>query len=266
MFISDTYNDRIVVVQLDSTSNVSVIGSGPGSNLSQFNLPFDLFVINTSLYVIDSVNCRVQKMSLNGSDPSTVPGFSGLNGSYYLYVDINGNIYLSDTMNHRVLLLPSNSANTTRVVAGTGVVGASTNQLNQPYGVFVTHVGTIYIADYWNYRIMKWFAGASVGILVAGDGTGGVGSTQLGHPTQVILDTNEYMYISEGGNSRITRWAPNSAFGVCVTACTGAAGTGSTQLNTPSSFTFDSYGSLYVTDTNNNRVQKFQLFQYNSKY
>jgi sugar lactone lactonase YvrE len=195
-------------------------------------------------------------MSLNGSNPTTALEFAGLPVPYYLYVDENDNIYLSDTVNHRVLLFLSNSTNST-MVAGTGVEGNNNDRLHRPYGVFVNHNGTMYIADFENHRIMKWFSGALTGIVAAGNGTAGVRSTQLNLPTQVIVDTNEYMYISEGGNSRITRWAPNSTIGVCIAACTGAAGTASTQLNGPHSLAFDSNGSLYVNDRENHRIQKF---------
>jgi sugar lactone lactonase YvrE len=207
----------------------------------------------------------VQKTALDGSNPSTVPGLSGLNSSYYLYVDDNDNVYLSDTFNYRVLLFLSNSTNFS-IVAGTGVQGSNNDQLNQPYGVFVNQNGTIYIADCNNHRIMKWFSGAASGLMVAGDATPGASATQLYWPTQIIVDTNEYMYISEAGNWRITRWAPNSNFGVCIAACTGTAGTASTQLNAPYSLAFDSHGSLYVSDRSNNRVQKFQIIVYQGTF
>jgi sugar lactone lactonase YvrE len=204
-------------------------------------------------------------MSLNGSNPTTALDFGGFATPYYLYVDNNDNIYLSDTENHKVLLFLSNSINGT-MVAGTGVVGFNNDQLNRSYGVFVNRNGTLYIADHWNHRIMKWFSGALSGIVAAGNGTAGVSSTQLNFPTQVIVDTNEYMYINEAGNSRITRWAPYSSFGVCIAACSGTAGTASIQLNVPHSLAFDSNGSLYVDDFENHRVQKFQILQYRGAY
>jgi sugar lactone lactonase YvrE len=265
LYISDSNNNRVVVLNLDSITNISIIGSGPGNDTNQFNTPYDLFVTNTSLYVIDYNNHRVQKTSLDGSNPSTVPGLTGLNWPFYLYVDNNDNIYLSDTGNHRVLLFLSNSANFT-MVAGTGVMGNNSNQLNFPFGLFVNQNGTIYIADCYNHRIMKWLAGASAGSIAAGDGTGGPSSTQLSSPSQIIVDKNEYMYITEYGNARVTRWAPNSSFGTCIAACIGASGINSNQLNSPVSLTFDNHGSLYVSDAGNNRVQKYQIFQYSSKY
>lgn len=125
--------------------------------------------------------------------------------------------------------------------------------------MFVKSDGTLYVADYANHRIMRWTAGATEGVRVAGDQTSGSINTQLYYPTYVTVDTNEYMYISEGGNHRITRWAPNSAFGVCIAACVGTTGTGPNELNKPVFLAFDSHGSLYVTDHEHHRVQKFSI-------
>jgi sugar lactone lactonase YvrE len=258
LYISDAHNHRIVVVDLNSTANKFSIGSGQGSSPSQFSYPNNNFIVKTSLYVLDTANRRVQKLSLNGSDPITVFRSDELNQPFYLYVDNNDNIYVSDTFNYRVLLVHSNSTNFT-IVAGTGVQGPNNDQLNWPYGVFVNHNKTIYIADRHNHRIMKWFSEASAGILAAGDGSPGSSSTQLNEPTHIIVDVNEYMYISDGGNARIIRWASNSNFGLCIAACTSTVGTALTQLNGPHSLAFDSYGSLYVSDYVNHRVQKFQI-------
>ena len=220
LYISDTNNHRVVVVDPNSPTNISIIGTGPGNNSDQFNLPYDLFATNTSLYVVDYGNHRIQKTSLDGSNPSTVPGLNGLNFPLLLYVDNGDNVYLSDTYNHSVLLLRANSTTPVRI-AGSGIRGANNNELYYPHGIFVNRNGAVYIADCYNNRIMKWLPGASAGVLLAGNGTSGSSSTQLSRPTQVIVDTNEYLYISDYGNSRITRWAPNSTFGVCIVACSG---------------------------------------------
>jgi sugar lactone lactonase YvrE len=255
----------MVIVHLDSTTETFAIGPGPGSNSNQFFHVHGVFVTNTSLYVGDTGNHRVQKLSLEGSNPITVFSLSELSWPTYLYVDHNDNIYFTDVYSHTVSVFHANSKNIL-MVAGTGVNGSNNNQLNIPYGIFVNHAGTIYIADCWNHRIMKWFSGALSGIIVAGDQTPGASSTQLTAPTHVTVDENEYMYISEAGNTRITRWAPNSTFGVCIAACTGTSGTASTQLKGPYSLAFDTNRSLYVSDAYNHRVQKFQILDYHSEY
>lgn len=71
-------NHRVVVVDLTSTANILIIGSRLGLSPNQFNMSSDLFVVNTSLHVLDHNNHRVQTMSLGGSNPSTIFNLSGL--------------------------------------------------------------------------------------------------------------------------------------------------------------------------------------------
>lgn len=265
LYVGDTANNRIIAVLLNSNNDKFIIGSGPGSGPNELQTPRDLFTTNTSLYILDFANRRVQKTSLNGSDPITVVNFTDTSGEQYLYVDDHQNIYVSDTASHKVMLFRSNETNYT-VVAGTGTSGPSDNQLFKPYGIFLNRFDALYIADQFNHRIMKWLSNASSGIRVAGNGVEGTSSTQLSYPTQIIVDTNEYMYISEARSVRVTRWAPDSTFGVCIAACTGITGSASTQLKGPHSLDFDSHGSVYVTDWDNHRVQKFQILDSNGKY
>lgn len=264
LYIAEKGNHRIVVVHLSSTVNILTIGSGPGNASNQLDNPTDVFVKNTKLYVVDADNSRVQDTSLNGSYLTPLDSLNGLYRPFYIFVDKNDSIYLSNTQNHTVLLCRPPLLGCT-IVAGTGTLGSAYHQLKSPYGVFVDGDGTLFIADRHNYRIMKWYAGATTGIIVAGNGTPGASFNQLDSPTQVIVDEmNEYMYISEAENSRITRWGPNSTFGVCIAACSGVRGSASTQLDRPHSLAFDSFGSLYVSDLFNDRIQKFQILRYNS--
>ncbi|CAF1460899.1 unnamed protein product [Rotaria sordida] len=67
------------------------------------------------------------------------------------------------------------------------------------------------------------------------------------------------MYIVDSGNNRILRWPPNSIFGECIVACTGTVGIEADKLYIPIALAFDSYGSLFISEGLNNRVQKFQI-------
>ena len=223
----------------------------------------------------DTWNFRVQKWSRNLSNPVTVAGISRIDGSatdvnrisdaYNLFVDNYGNLFVGDYSNHRVMMFPWNSTSGTNgiIVAGIGVGGTQSNQLNGPNGIFVTDDGVLYIADCDNHRIQKWILGENAGVTVAGGNERGNTSSQLSYPYTVLVDLNGYMYISEYGNDRIMRWKPGAAEGECIAACTGWTGVDVNQLNGPTSIAFDSSGSLYVNDQLNNRVQKFKLLTVN---
>ncbi|CAF1489272.1 unnamed protein product [Rotaria sordida] len=145
------------------------------------------------------------------------------------------------------------------VVAGDGTSGSSASQLYGPQGVFVNEMGTLYIVDGSNHRIQKWNNGASSGVTVAGTGVSGNSLSELSYPSGIVVDSNGYMYIVDFGNSRVLRWPPNSNSGECIAACTGVSGNGIDTLYYASTLAFDSYGSLFISDGQNNRVQKFQI-------
>jgi sugar lactone lactonase YvrE len=266
LYVADRTNDRVVIVNLITATVIGTIGSGLGSNINQFNQPTDLFIIQNSLYVLDKSNYRLQMWSTNGTNPSTlVPtGSFGYDLYDYMFIDKYSNIYISSfAVNKVIRFAPNSSAYVT--VAGTGSAGSQLNQLYFPYGIYVDDNLTLYVADYNNNRIQMWKYGASTGLRVAGDGTAGSSLMQVYYPTAIIVDINGYMYILEDGNVRVVRWAPNSTIGVCIAACTLTTGANPNQIINPYSIAFDRYGSLYVTDSNNNRVQKFEILYNQSK-
>ena len=270
LYIADSSNNRVIVIQPGSTNATGIIGSyGNASN--QLNGPTDVFVTSTFIYILDANNYRVQRWSRNGSNMSTVAGITGIKGntsstitfkySYGIYVDQYGYLYVSDQSNNRVLRYSpgSSSGDSGVMVAGTGTGGSAPSQLKGPSTLFVDNDRTMYIADTNNHRIQKWTYGACSGATVAGMGIPGATSNQLNYPAAVVVDSNQYMYITDSFNHRIQRWATGACAGECLVGCSGSLGIGSAQLLFPQSVFFDNQGALYVSDGNNNRVQKFLL-------
>ncbi|CAF1559254.1 unnamed protein product [Adineta ricciae] len=67
------------------------------------------------------------------------------------------------------------------------------------------------------------------------------------------------MYIADTNNHRVQRWKLNDTEGVTI-AGTGIAGQNSTMFNATTGLTLNSDETyLYVSDQNNNRVQRFKL-------
>jgi hypothetical protein len=61
-------------------------------------------------------------------------------------------------------------------------------------------------------------------------------------------------------NNRIQMFCPNAVFGLTI-AGIGQIGNGSDELHFPRDIAFDSDLNLYVTDTYNYRIQKFERIQ-----
>jgi hypothetical protein len=60
------------------------------------------------------------------------------------------------------------------------------------------------------------------------------------------------------GNHRIQRWINGASVGSTI-AGNGIAGASSSQLNHPYGITFDMLNNFYVADSDNNRIQRFNL-------
>ena len=278
LYIADSRNSRIVLIARNATTAIRTIGQESESDAFQLKYPTDVFVTRTSIYVMDTERCRVEKWSRNFSDPIIIAGVSDVkddstntakfNDAYNLFVDNYGNLFVSDYGKCIVMKFPWNSTSNTAgvVVAGEYDSGFNPEQLKGPSGIFVTDDGTLYIADCENQRIQKWTFGATSGTTVAGTGFKGRGLSQLNRPFTVLVDLNGYIYITDFGNNRIMRWAPDATAGECIVACSGFPGINSNQVNGPSSMTFDSRGSLYVSERENNRVQRFDIINETGKY
>jgi hypothetical protein len=148
------------------------------------------------------------------------------------------------------------NATTLTTVAGTSSLGSSSNELNNPYGIFVDTNFDLYVADSGNSRIQLFLPGQLNATTVAGSGSLNTTIT-LNHPTGIVLDADKYLFIADYGNNRIVGSGPNGF--QCIVGCSRLAGGAANQLNQPWSLSFDSYGNIFVTDRNNNRVQKFVL-------
>ncbi|CAF3042616.1 unnamed protein product [Rotaria socialis] len=310
IYVVDNYNNRVQKYLAGSNIGTTVAGLSftfgvtptAGSAPPQLNSPTGIFVDLTGIiYVADYNNYRIQKWLPGYPFGSTVAGGRGLGttldklgGVQAIYVDAQSNIYVSDYTNHRVSLWAAGNTTAGKVVAGTsnGVAGSGINQLNGPWGIFVTSNGTLYIVDQNNHRVQRWLRNATSGSTVAGQsGVAGAFSYQLRSPTSITVDQYGYMYVLDSGNKRIQRWWPGSTYAasttttalpatqppnqVCATAqwnatftiiggTTGTFGNTTSRLRLPYDVFVDGYGNTYVADYSNNRIQRFSTGSVNA--
>jgi hypothetical protein len=254
IYVADCDDSQIQVWLNDSINPTQTISAGLSS-------PYSVFVTsNGDIYVDNGYsNGRVDKWTLNAN--ASVPAMyvnSSCNG---LFVDITNTLYCSMENNHQVVKRwLDDQSNITTVVAGTGSSGSSPNMLFDPNGIFVDINLDLYVADSGNNRIQLFRLGQLNGTTIAGNGSPNTTIT-LNAPSGVVLDADNYLFITDSGNNRIVGSGPNGYR--CVVGCPGSPGSygpGSNQLNSPFTLSFDSYGNMFVTDENNNRIQEFILW------
>ncbi len=303
LFIADKGNHRIRRVNLATAIITTVAGYGgsvPGNQytgdggpaiIAGLTFPGSSVVDDQRqiLYIADTGNSRIRAVDLktgiislmagNGNwdstgdgGPATKAGIRSPNG---LALDTAGNLYLSDTDNHRVRYIETTTG-TIRTIAGNGVGGfggdgglATSASLDGPDGLTVDQSGKLYIADTNNHRIRCLDSTKNTITTIAGTGRRGYGGdagpallAALDSPHQLAIDSRGDLYIADTGNSRVRR--VNMVTGIITTV----AGNGSGSFNgdggpaeqasvsAPVGLVFDTAGNLYITDFGNDRVRR----------
>jgi len=176
LYIADHYNNRIRKIS-PSAEVTTIAGNGSMGHRdhtigteAQFAHPRGVEVDkNGNVYVADYGNHRIRKISPEG-EVSTLAG-GGLIGDFAdgsssqarfhnpaeLVMDGNGNIYVTDSSNHRIRKISPEGEVSTLAGAEQGYhddVGTDA-QLSRPTGLVIDNNANLYITDFENNRIRK---------------------------------------------------------------------------------------------------------------
>ncbi|CAF3998322.1 unnamed protein product, partial [Adineta steineri] len=177
---------------------------------------------------------------------------------YGLFIDINDTLYCSMMTDHVIM---KRWLNDTKMIsttaAGIGIRGNASNQLYYPMGIFIDLNFDLYVADCNNNRIQLYEHGELNGITIVGKRST-TNNISLDCPSAIVLDADKYLFIVDRGNHRIIRSRPNDIR--CIIGCNGK-GSDSHQLLSPTSLSFDNYGNIFILDSSNHRIQKFDFLR-----
>ncbi len=227
------------------------IGQGPQlafSSSAAAALSFGPLVLNMpvatitdgvgNLYVADSANNRVLKLTPQGSSSVLNTGNITPGQVAGIAMDAAGNLYLADETNQRIVeVTPQGTASTLNFTAS----GISFPNPLTPHGLAASGSGALYIADTANNRILHRTLDGVVNIV-------NTGTMAPATPYGIAVDGPGNLYIADSGNNRILKVAPGGV--------TSVVSTGTTTLQAPQGLALDPSGSLYIADSNNNRIVK----------
>lgn len=220
-----------------------------------------------SIFVVDNGNNRIQKFDNNGNFIVLWGNFGSANGNFHnptgVACDADGNVYVVDTNNHRIQKFDGKLG---QYLMKFGSRGNGEGQFSSPWGVAVDRVrGYVYVVDSANFRVQKF---DHMGEFVMQWGSFGNNDGQFYFPRGVAVDPSDgAVYVVDMGNHRIqkfdtstnvlpqliTKWGGSMEAGHASSPQAQEPG----QLRSPWGIAVDGHGDVYVTDTGNQRVQKF---------
>ena len=172
----------------------------------------------------------------------SAPG--GLREPRGLSVDPQGNLYVADTKNSRIVVFDGNGG----FVRAFGALGEGDGQLKEPCGVAFGPDGLVYVADTWNHRIARFTPdGQWRGAWVAKD-PGFFGP-------RALVFAKGFLDVADTGNKRIVRFDADGN----VAGTWGGGGTDPGRFVEPVGLAADAAGRIWVADTGNHRIQVFEF-------
>lgn len=268
--------------------------TGPGTLKNASSVASDL---HGGIYVVDYGNSRVLHFPFVpgrtsgfmadrvygqpdfwANRPNIGPG--GLNYPHGIAVAPNGDLYVADMFNNRVLHYPATSTVAGQVYGQPDFIsttintgGISAGSLYHPQGLAVNPSG-LYVADSANNRVLHYPFGSTVADFVYGQGLpgnapnnfaanqSGSGAMGLNNPRDVAVDANG-IYVADTSNNRIVHYTLGNPVADFVygqpdlnstQVNQGQPQPTATTLNNPTKVTLDQASGLYVADRDNNRV------------
>jgi hypothetical protein len=216
-----------------------------------------------NIYVADSSNYRIQKISSSGlfltKWGSKGTGNGQFSGPINLALDASNNVYVLDSWPNSKVERVQKFDSLGKFLLTWGQSGTGQSQFNSASNIEVDKNGYVYVSEMGNSRIQKFTAD---GKFVTMWGSRGSGNGQFINPRGMAFDSVGRVYVADSGNHRIQIFDPNgvylSQFGSkCDTGQNMQNGTCTGKFFWPVDVDIDSSDSIYVLESENNRVQKF---------
>lgn len=242
---------------------------------------------DSRLFVVDYGNNRVVSwpnaadftdgaaadLVLGQPDFATTSGGSALNkmnGPEAIAVDGNGNVFVADSGNHRILIFTSSLMSGMSANVAFGQYSANTpnpplqNFFNYPRGLAFDPQGNLYLVDEFHNRVLVYYTP------LATDTTPDLQFTNLYGPRGVAVDAASNVYITDSENDRVlvydkpltTDLLPDDQYGNAApdayNCFTDNSVPSRITLACPVDVAVDRAGNLFVADIYNHRIVAYR--------
>ena len=260
IYVADTGNSRIV--RFDSNGNVvaswgsrSPDGELPPAS-GTFIEPWGVAVDSRGdVYVADTWNHRIQKFDANGNFKTEWGSFGQLSdapdylwGPRGIAIGPDGRVYVTDTGNKRVVVFDPNG----KFLQEFGREGDG--WLDEPVGIALGGNGLVYVADTWNMQVVVFSA---EGNLITKWPVQAWTGDSLDNKPYLAVDSQDRVYITDPERYRVIVFSSSGT----PLATFGQYGPEEDAFALPVGIASDYKGMVWIVDTGNNRLAKFDLWE-----
>ncbi len=252
LYVADSGNGRINVYGPDGAT-LPAIGSS-GRSRGKLNQPWAVAVApDGTTFVADTWNHRIQKFDANGkivmmwgspTQDIENPTDDELYGPRAIAIDGDGNLWVTDTGNQRVLKFDQQG----NLLAKFGSRGSEPGQFDEPVGIAVAPDGSIVVADTWNGRL-QFFDPATFAVRrtipVSGWNDQGIQNKPY------VAVTADRIAVTQPGSGRVLIMDMDGNVLATVTTVAGE------PLELPVGIAFTANGRLVVSDGGSHRLWVF---------
>jgi sugar lactone lactonase YvrE len=207
------------------------------------------------VYVLDSLNDRVELFSAAGEFKRTVAGDldTGINGGIAVEGDA---LYVADQNHDRVQRFTLGTDGAPVLASSFGGPGTAPGQFDLPQGIAVDPEGDhdVFVADDRNHRVQRFSA---AGTFEATTGTFGSDPSQFKNPYDVSVNHSDQLFVADNQNHRVQQFQAST---FTWQAQFGGLGTAPSQLanvRSLSALAATPSGGVYVGDTSNDAIDEF---------
>jgi sugar lactone lactonase YvrE len=262
-----TVSSGLLVTSLPAAGGLN----GDGTNPLFYAIATD---VAGNIYVVDSYNGLVRKITSAGEVSTLAPSFFGAQG---VAVDAASNVYVTDKDNQVIKqIFPNGVVTNLAGLLETSGWSDGTNsgaRFNNPWGIAVDSATNLYVGDSGNQTIRKltrigssqnWAVTTIAGLAGnPGSADGTNSDARFQNPAGMAVDSSGIVYVADSGNNTIRKLTP-SGTNWLVTTIAGRAGQNQYRdgvgtnafFYSPSGIAVDAGGNLYVADTSNQLVRK----------
>ena len=210
-------------------------------------------------YLLDTGNSRILKIDPSGKiltswgsrtvEGQTPPAAGTFNEPWGIALDVQGNVYVADTWNHRIQKFDAEG----KFLLEWGTGGMSTDGTDRfwgPRGVAVSPEGNVYVTDTGNRRVSVF--GPQGEFLFVFDQQG---EAQLDEPVGITIGADGHVFVADTWNKRVAVFSLQGEF----ERSWPVAGWNSASIDNKPYLAVDGQDRVYLTDPEGYRILVYSM-------